>query len=44
MWRPILEKVVSYTEITTMLSLNDLIKVNDLLDMQMDLKHKAEGV
>jgi hypothetical protein len=41
LWRPVLEKIVSYTEISTVLSLRDLMKINDLLDMKMDLEKQA---
>jgi len=36
-----LEKVITYTEVSTVLSLNDLIKINDLLDMKLDLEKQA---
>lgn len=41
-FRPILEQVISYTEVRTMLSLNDLIKINDLLDMKNDLTRQHQ--
>jgi hypothetical protein len=39
--RPVLERIVSYTEVTTILSLNDLIKINDLIDMKADIERLA---
>ncbi len=42
-WRPIAEGVVTYTEVSTILSLDDLIKINAVLDMKRDLKQSIEG-
>jgi hypothetical protein len=39
--RPVLEGVVTYTEVSTILSLNDVIKINDLLDMKADIEKQA---
>ena len=39
--RPVLEGVVTYTEVASILSLNDIMKINDLLDMKADLEKQA---
>ena len=35
-WRPILEGVITFTEANQLMSLNDLLKINALLDMKSD--------
>ena len=41
LWRPVLEKVVTYTEVCSVLSLTDVMKINDLLDMKNDLEQES---
>ena len=42
-WRPILDGVVSYSEANNMLSLSDLLKLNDLIDMKRDISQYEAG-
>lgn len=37
-----MENLMTYTEVCTLVSLNDLLKANALLDMKNDLEHAVQ--
>lgn len=42
MYRPLLEGKVTFTELNTCITIDDLFEINALLDMQADIKYQLE--
>jgi hypothetical protein len=42
MYRPLLANKVSMTELKTCVTINDLLEINALLDMQEDIKYQVQ--
>jgi len=40
MYRPLLANKVTFTELTSCITINDLFEINALLDMQDDIKYQ----
>ncbi len=42
MYRPLLEGKLTFTELNTCVTIDDLFEINALLDMQADIKYQLE--
>jgi hypothetical protein len=42
MYRPLLEGKVTFAELNTCITIDDLFEINALLDMQADIKYQLE--
>ncbi len=42
LYRPLLDNKVTFTELNTWLTIEDVLEINALLDMQADIKNQLE--